>query len=186
MRTRLIGWFIKFNLRTQQPGESIASYVAELRRLSEHCGYGQSLDEMLRDRLVCGMARVRTQQRLLAEVDLTFEKAMKIAQAMKLAERDAKELRQAGPHPVEPVHKVSDKATSSQSASRKPPSPDGKPCFRCGAQHDPAQCRFREVQRMWDMSNCSNMASARADFYLRIFACFSCKLRRIRARLVPN
>ena len=30
--------------------------------------------------------------------------------------------------------------------------------------------------RMWDMSNCSNMASARADFYLRIFACFSCKL----------
>ena len=127
-------------------GESIASYVAELRRLSEHCGYGQSLDEMLRDRLVCGMAQVRTQQRLLAEVDLTFEKAMKIAQAMELAERDAKELRQAGPHPVEPVHKVSDKATSSQSAGRKPPSPDGKPCFRCGAQHDPAKCRFREVQ----------------------------------------
>ncbi len=74
---------------TQQPGESIASHVAELRRLSEHCGYGQSLDEMLRDRVVCGMAQVRTQQRLLAEVDFTFEKAMNIAQAMKLAERDA-------------------------------------------------------------------------------------------------
>ena len=86
------------------------------------------------------------QQRLLAEVDLTFEKAMKIAQAMELAERDAKKLQQAGPHPVEPVHKVSDKATSSQSAGRKPPSPDGKPCFRCGPQHDPAQCRFQEVQ----------------------------------------
>ena len=26
----------------------------------------------------------------------------------------------------------------------------------------------------------------RADFYLRMFPCFSCKLRRIRARLVPN
>ena len=136
----------KFNSRTQQPGESIASYVAEIRRLSEHCGYGQSLDEMLRDCLVCGMGQVRTQQRLLAEVDLTFEKAMKIAQAMELAERDAKELQQAGPHPVEPVHKVSDRATSSHAAGRKPPPLDGKPCFRCGAQHDPAQCRFREVQ----------------------------------------
>ena len=44
----------------------------------------------------------------------------------------------------------------------------------------------RAQHRMWDMSNCSNMASARADFYLHIFACFSCKLRRIRAILVPN
>ena len=71
---------------------------------------------------------------------------MKTAQAMELAERDAKELRQAGPHPVELVHKVSDRATSSHAAGRKPPPLDGKPFFRCGAQHDPAQCRFREVQ----------------------------------------
>ena len=46
----------KFNSRTQQPGESIASYIAELLRLSEHCGYGQALDKMLRDCLVCGLA----------------------------------------------------------------------------------------------------------------------------------
>ena len=55
-RPSLIVQRLKFNSCTQQPGESIASYVAELRRLSEHCGYGQSLDEMLRDRLVCGLA----------------------------------------------------------------------------------------------------------------------------------
>ena len=63
----------KFNSRTQQAGESIASYDAELRRLSEHCGFGQSLDDMLRDRLVCGLAQARIQQRLLAEVDLTLD-----------------------------------------------------------------------------------------------------------------
>ena len=154
-RPSLIVQRFKFNSRTQQPGESIASYVAELRRLSEHCGYGQSLDEMLRDHLVCSMAQVRTQQHLLAKVDLTFEKAMKIAQAIELAEHDAKELRQAGPHPVEPVHKVSDRATSSHAAGRKPPSPDRKPCFRCGAQHDPAQCRFREVQCLWAKATAS-------------------------------
>ena len=145
-RPSLIVQRFKFNSRTQQPGESVASYVAELRKLSEHCGYGQSLDEMLRDRLVCGMAEVRTQQRLLAEVDLTFEKAMKIAQAMELAERDAKALRHPGTHPVESVHKVHGGTACSQSSTdRKPSSAGRKPCYRCGAQHDPALCCFREV-----------------------------------------
>ena len=128
----------KFNSRTQQAGESIASYVAELHRLSEHCGFGQSLDDMLRDRLVCGLAQARIQQRLLAEVDLTLDKAMKIAQAMEVAERDAKELRQVETHPVEPVHKVN-------GGTAKPPA-DRKPCFRCGGQHDHTQCRFRDVE----------------------------------------
>lgn len=39
----------KFNSRLQKPGESIACYVVELRRLSEHCDYGERLDEMLRN-----------------------------------------------------------------------------------------------------------------------------------------
>ena len=47
---------------------------------------------MLRDRLVCGVANGRCQQQLLAEADLTFDKAFKMVQAMKLAERDAQEL----------------------------------------------------------------------------------------------
>ena len=49
---------------------------------------------MLRDRLVCGLAQARIQQHLLAEVDLTLDKAMKIAQGVEVAERDAKELQQ--------------------------------------------------------------------------------------------
>ena len=63
----------------------MASCVAELRKLTEHCGYDQWLDEMLRDHLVCGLTEVRCQQCLLAEVDLTFDKALKIAQVMELA-----------------------------------------------------------------------------------------------------
>ena len=69
----------KFNSRSQQPGESIATYVSELRKLSEYCEYGETLEDMLCDRLVCGLAERRVQQRLLAEGDLTFDKALKIA-----------------------------------------------------------------------------------------------------------
>ena len=57
----------KFNSRIQSTGESVATFVAELRRLAEHCQFGQTLDDMLRDRLVCGIADGRVQRRLLAE-----------------------------------------------------------------------------------------------------------------------
>ena len=40
-----------FHSRVQKEGESIADYVAELRRLSEHCGFKENtLDDMLRER----------------------------------------------------------------------------------------------------------------------------------------
>ena len=82
-----------FNTRIRKRGESIALYVAELRRLAEHCNYGDSLNEMLRDRLVCSINNnERLQRRLLAEASLTFKKAYDITLAMEAAERSAKEL----------------------------------------------------------------------------------------------
>ena len=47
----IVQWY-KFNSRTQQAGDSIAIFVAELRHLAEHCKFGRTLDEMLQDRLV--------------------------------------------------------------------------------------------------------------------------------------
>jgi len=47
----------KFNSRVRIPDESIASYVVALRQLTEHCNFGDQLDEMLRDRLVSGVKR---------------------------------------------------------------------------------------------------------------------------------
>ena len=44
-----------FHRRNQLPNESVAVYVAELRRLSTHCDFREYLKEALRDRLVCGL-----------------------------------------------------------------------------------------------------------------------------------
>ena len=41
-RSRIVSRF-KFNSRSQQPGESIATYGSELRKLSEYCEYGETL-----------------------------------------------------------------------------------------------------------------------------------------------
>ena len=51
-----------FNMRNRKLGESISQYMAELRRLSQYCEYGDSLESVLRDRLVCGVNHDRTQQ----------------------------------------------------------------------------------------------------------------------------
>ena len=43
----------QFNMRNRKTGESVSQYMAEQRRLSQYCEYGNSLDSMLRDHLVC-------------------------------------------------------------------------------------------------------------------------------------
>ena len=43
----------KFNCRFWKERESVAQYLSELCTMSEFCEFGQSLDDMLRDRLVC-------------------------------------------------------------------------------------------------------------------------------------
>ena len=77
----------QFNTRERALGESIAVYVAALRELGEHCVYGDSLNEMIRDRLVCGVNHDTIQPRLLAEKQLTFERAFEVAQSVEAAEK---------------------------------------------------------------------------------------------------
>ena len=48
----------------------MAAFVAGLRQLSEHCEFGTTLEDMIRDRLVCGVANSSIQRRLLAEQSL--------------------------------------------------------------------------------------------------------------------
>ena len=57
----------RFNLCVRQSGEMVAAFIAKLRQLAEHCQYSDTLEEMVRDRLVCGINDERLQRHLLAE-----------------------------------------------------------------------------------------------------------------------
>ncbi|KAK0149179.1 hypothetical protein N1851_010298 [Merluccius polli] len=81
----------KFNSRNRKHGETVMEYVAVLRKLAQDCNYGDKLSEMIRDRLVCGIGDDRIQHRLLSEPDLTFDKALKLAQAIETASKDVKD-----------------------------------------------------------------------------------------------
>ena len=60
----------QFHRREQAPGESIASYVAELRQLTVHCKSEDTTDFLevsLRDRFVCGLRSESIRKRLFQE-----------------------------------------------------------------------------------------------------------------------
>ena len=82
----------KFNSRTRQSDKTVAMFVTALRHLAIHCEFGNSLNDMLKDRLICGINDARIQRRLLAEANVDFQRALEIAQAMETADRDAQHL----------------------------------------------------------------------------------------------
>ena len=131
----------KFNTRVRQPGELIATFTAELRSLAKFCNFGDSLDDMLRDRLVCGIADTQIQRRLLAESKLTLKKATELALGMEAAVKNAQTLQSTPSRAIaqdESLHKV-------QSGHRKKVQKTSQAvCYRCGVTGHMAQaCRHK-------------------------------------------
>ena len=83
-----------FNTRLRKPTETIADYIAALRELALNCSFGskERLEEMLRDRLICGVNHHGIQRKLLSEGDLSYKDALALAQSIESAEDDAKKL----------------------------------------------------------------------------------------------
>ena len=82
----------KFNSRVRQDRESVAVYVSELRALAQYCNFGETLEVMLRDRIVCGVNDQQTQKKLLAEKTLSFDRAMEIALAVESATKGTRDI----------------------------------------------------------------------------------------------
>ena len=150
----------EFNSRRQKEGESIAAYVAELRKIAEHCEYGAVLNDMLRDRLVCGTCNKGTQRRLLLQVDLTFDKAIEVALAAEAADKDSRRLaaatadknfpndQQPPPASQTPVYRVGQQRKQQHNGSKQqgrttPPSGSAE-YHRCGGRHSASGCPCRE------------------------------------------
>ena len=45
----------KFHTRMRHEGETVSTFVVELRSLARYCKFGASLNDLLRDRIVCGI-----------------------------------------------------------------------------------------------------------------------------------
>ena len=125
----------KFNTRQRKPEETIAIYMSELRKLAENCNFGNVLNDMLRDRLVCGVNDAKIQRLLLMEDRLTLDKAFKIACSQETADRDVNVLQGITNHTSQ-VQKITTKKPTSQYEDQR------RKCFRCGdTRHFADKCK---------------------------------------------
>lgn len=81
---------IEFYKASQHSGETFDNFLTGLKEVLAACNFETDPscstcktreDDLMRDRIVCGIGSNVTRHRLLAEVDLTLEKAIKICQA---------------------------------------------------------------------------------------------------------
>ena len=98
----------RFHKRDQREDGNNDTYVAEIKKLSEHCEFGTALNDSLRDRFVCKLHHESIQKRLLVKTSLTFEKAPKLVVPMETAMKDSVELRgkTKSEPPVNSIHEA--------------------------------------------------------------------------------
>ena len=150
----IVEWFKLYDFGKPE-NQSVKEYIGKLRELARTCRFGKSAtdtalspqqvkEENLRDKFIWEMKKnTRIKQILLAEHDLTFDKATEIALSMELALQ--------GVHMVsgstnfrQEVHKVSNQKP--KKCQRKQPHKPIKPCFRCGSSgHNLVQCNSRQL-----------------------------------------
>ena len=133
----------RFNSRSRKEGESIATYLSELRSLAEYCNFRDNLDDMLRDRLVCGVENKSIQKRLLAEARLTLKKATELALAMETAEENAETLQSTSSRNElkQPVLRMQSNPRGGGHSVNNA----GGVCYRCGQKsHKAPKCPYRE------------------------------------------
>ena len=134
----------EFNTRSQQEGETVGVFVAALRSIAEHCEYPEDiLNDMLRDRIVCGLRDKAVQRGLLKESKLTYQVALDTALAAEAATNDAKQLHDTHRQPL-PVHHMNSKQKKQQSMGQSGQSKTE--CHRCGGKHWASQCRFKDYE----------------------------------------
>ena len=134
----------RFHTRFRQQGETVTTFVSELRAIAQWCNFGESLENMLRDRLVVGIDNEAIQRRLLSESTLTFKKALELAQSLEAAARNTKEIQNG----------VGIKANGRTGSSQNNPprtEPVGRvainACHRCGkVGHLSWQCSFKNAK----------------------------------------
>lgn len=83
---------LKFNVRVQQPDESLEDFVLSVKLQAEFCNFENFKQMAIRDRIVAGVRDKSLQQRLLNEEKLTLETAEKLIATWEIARNNAKNM----------------------------------------------------------------------------------------------
>ncbi|XP_031336315.1 uncharacterized protein LOC116165755 [Photinus pyralis] len=89
----------KFSLRTQHEGETIANYVAELRKMTTNCNFKcencskSTINTHLRTQFIRGIRDSEIRERLLQQKSTaTFEEIVQIANSVEISKKEASQM----------------------------------------------------------------------------------------------
>ena len=146
----------KFNLRSQQEGESVETFITDLHCLAEHCEFGVLKDELIRDRIVVGLKDKKLSEKLQLDSKLTLEKAVTQARQSETVKKQQDILQGTQPDPpsanVDQILKKRGKGGKGKDQKDKPPknsklagkTPETK-CTRClGTPHSKQECPAKD------------------------------------------
>lgn len=174
VQTKLNPIFARFKFNNENQGAStVEQFVTRLRVLAEDYNYGNSKDEMIRDRIVFGTSSQKVREKLIAEGDtLTLEKAIQIAQSHEYSQEQLKTMSGQEVHAVSHSHNQNTRKAGRNSPSqnaaketerRRPPharpkhhhSIETQECDQCGYGHSTsAKCPAKGKQckncNRWD------------------------------------
>ena len=136
----------KFYERKQHGDEKLSDYIAQLRKLTEHCEFDNFLEQALRDKFVCGLYNTNLRKRLIAERNLTLQKALEISISLEEAEKESEKMQQT-------ILKPSTSIQDNFYISRRPAQQQQQyqqqinhKCYRChGADHLLNTCRYKSL-----------------------------------------
>ena len=135
-----------FNTCVQHREETFDCYVVRLRKLAATCEYGTLVDEMIRDRIVCGIYDDDVRKALLQESKLTLPLCINIVQS---AEVTASRMRKMS------LNSASHSDTSVNAVSvRSKRSPKGQPHKPTKQPRHISDCKFCGGSHVWDKLKC--------------------------------
>lgn len=82
----------KFHSRNQKQGETIESFISDLRIKAKTCQFGELTDELICDKIVCGITSDYLRKTLLRDSELTLAKAISVCRIHEMTEESSKTL----------------------------------------------------------------------------------------------
>ena len=133
-------------MRSQQTGEIAIEYIAALRRLVKNCAFGDFLNDVLRDKFVCGLASESIRKELLKDKKVTLETACETTTAMEVAATDSSLMAPTQKDPVR-VNCLQRRRDCQSMTESKVHVKQEKRCYCCAKSgHTPDECRFKNSQ----------------------------------------
>ena len=135
----------KFNSRNQGVGEPFDQYVTVLRQMAARCEHDKiTPDELLRDRIVFGIADRKVRERLLREDNLDLKKTLMVCRASELSAAQIREVSKLGEMSVNAVE-TKMRLSSSETVSNQPKAVMIRDCNFCGRDHERQQNSLSSV-----------------------------------------